>query len=65
MLADINHSPRRYSRHPNHRIVVPDPPEPWTLEEIEWVLWPDTPDHVPPRDQEEGQEEGWPRLLGC
>ncbi len=61
MLADINHSPRRALRQRNRRIVVPDPPEAWSLEEVEWVLWPDTPDHLPPRDQ----EEGWPRLLGC
>jgi len=42
------------------RIVEPELPDTWTPEEIEWLLWPDTPDHLPALEP----EEGWPALLG-
>jgi hypothetical protein len=41
------------------RVVVPDRPETWTAEEVEMLLWPDAPDHLPQRNR----EEGWPELL--
>jgi hypothetical protein len=46
--------------HSDNWLVVPDPPETWTVEEIEFLLWPETTDHLPIRQR----EEGWPQLLG-
>jgi hypothetical protein len=60
MLAETRHTHRRPVLRPDTRFVVPDPPETWTAEEIEYLLWPDTPDHLPIRSR----EEGWPQLLG-
>ena len=51
---------RRPILHPSSPILAPDPPETWSAEEIEFLLWPDTPDHLPMRQR----EEGWPQLLG-
>ena len=60
MLAETRHSDRTPVFHPHGRLVVPDAPETWTAEEIEILLWPDTPDHRPIHNR----EEGWPQLLG-
>jgi hypothetical protein len=51
---------RRHTWHPNGRIIVPDPPEPWTPEEVEPLLWPNSLDHHPHLNR----EDGWPELMG-
>jgi hypothetical protein len=61
MKAEMQTPARRPIGHPKSRVVAPDPPEPWSAEEVEFLLWPDTPDHLPTRQR----EEGWPQLLGC
>jgi hypothetical protein len=59
-MLSRTHSSRRGRRpHPETRIVEPDRPESWSAEEVELLLWPDTPDHLPLRHR----EEGWPELL--
>jgi hypothetical protein len=60
MLPEPRHIHRRPVLHADNRLVVPDPLETWTAEEIEYLLWPDTPNHLPIRHR----EEGWPQLLG-
>jgi hypothetical protein len=50
---------RRQSSHPDSRIIVPDPPEAWTPEEVELLLWPNSLDHLPGLNR----EDGWPELL--
>lgn len=61
MWAETRHTHRRIAFRRENRLVVPDLPETWTAEEIEYLLWPDTPDHLPIRQR----EDGWPQLLGC
>jgi hypothetical protein len=55
---------RRTHHHPifhaDNRLVVADPPGTWAADEIRFLLWPDTPDHLPIRQR----EEGGPQLLG-
>jgi hypothetical protein len=60
MLEESRQTRRRLVLHSDNWLVVPDPPETWAVEEIEFLLWPDTPDHLPIRQR----EEGWPQLLG-
>jgi hypothetical protein len=60
MFIETRHTCRRPVFHPDTRLVVPDPPETWTAEEIQLLLWPDTPDHLPLRQW----DEAWPQLLG-
>jgi hypothetical protein len=59
MHTQTTHARQLSYRH--HRILVPDPLEPWSLEEVEQVLWPDTPDHRPPPSQ----EDGWSSWRQC
>jgi hypothetical protein len=60
MLAFNRNTPKGSMPRPHHRMVVPDAPESWTLEEVDYLLWPNDPDHQP----QPHQEEGWPELLG-
>ena len=59
MLSQSSLHRQRTGFHPNTRILEPDPPETWSADEVELLLWPDTPDHLPERIR----EEGWPELL--
>jgi hypothetical protein len=47
MLMRIPELPHRPAPRPHHRLVVPDPPEPWTLDEVDFLLWPNFPEHLP------------------
>lgn len=58
MLANTHYSRHRVVKHPT-LWPIPDPPESWSLAEIEYLLWPDTPDHLPPIEH----KEGWSRIL--
>jgi hypothetical protein len=40
-------------------VVEPDALETWDLQEVELLLWPDAPDHIPERTS----EQGWPEIL--
>jgi len=43
---------------PHHRLVIPDPLEPWTLDDVDFLLWPNSPEHLPGALQE--LDEGCP-----
>jgi hypothetical protein len=60
MFACNTDFPARPAPRPHHRLVVPDAPETWTLEEVDFLLWPDDPYHQPGDNPE---EEGWAELL--
>lgn len=60
MKPDISTNTQLRPVHLDQQILVPDPPETWSAEEIEFLLWPDTLDHLPVRQK----EEGWAQLLG-
>jgi hypothetical protein len=59
MMMLIPDLPDRPAPRPHHRLVVPDPPEPWTLEDVDFLLWPNSPEHLPVDLQEQEQEEDW------
>jgi hypothetical protein len=49
----------RAAPRPHHRLVVPDALEPWDLQDVELLLWPNAPEHVPVGSS----EPGWAELL--
>lgn len=59
MYTNHANASHRAAPRPHHRVVEPDALETWDLQEVELLLWPDAPDHVPERTS----EQGWPEIL--